>query len=251
MSGDGMLGGYSSSWAISTAAIGTAAIDDVLRTIFHTHYLSNAIFRYIHDRTHVPIQLGQNSKFSNDIHSSPMRDSHIQFTDWFLFFRLLLSFPCFRFFGGCLFTRRQNTYLYLCVGLLLLISSTLILHMVLFAEAFVWVPKYTKDTLFISAVSAYDSIYSNTGSTLPYWFWQYAKSRQLILLSFSSFVPIRFSDDRLCVHRGGIDSIVVGIFYDIEISSSALRRWGRSIPGTRSWTQPDEYAHQLRWCTTE
>lgn len=29
--------------------------------------------------------------------------------------------------------------------------------MVLFAEAFVWVPKYTKDTLFISAVSVNDA----------------------------------------------------------------------------------------------
>lgn len=37
--------------------------------------------------------------------------------------------------------------------MLFLISSTLILHTVLFAEEFVWVPKYTKDTLFISAVS--------------------------------------------------------------------------------------------------
>ena len=53
----------------------------------------------------------------------------------------------------CIF---QNTYLYLGVGLLFIIASTLILHTVLFAEAFVWVPRYTKDTLFISAVSTFD-----------------------------------------------------------------------------------------------
>lgn len=46
----------------------------------------------------------------------------------------------------------QNAYLYLGVGLIFILGSSLLLHMVLFADAFLWVPRHTKDTLFISAV---------------------------------------------------------------------------------------------------
>lgn len=42
--------------------------------------------------------------------------------------------------------------MYLIIGLLFIIGSSLLLHMVLFAEAFMWVPKHSKDTLFISAL---------------------------------------------------------------------------------------------------
>lgn len=50
---------------------------------------------------------------------------------------------------------RVNALLYLCVGVLFLASSSLILHMVMFAEAFAWVPRHTKDTLFVSALFGY------------------------------------------------------------------------------------------------
>lgn len=47
----------------------------------------------------------------------------------------------------------QNAWLYLTIGLLFILGSSLIIHMVFFAEEFSWVAKYTKDTLFVSAVS--------------------------------------------------------------------------------------------------
>lgn len=40
------------------------------------------------------------------------------------------------------------------VGLFFIVGASLLLHMVLYAESFVWVPRHTKDTLFVSAVSA-------------------------------------------------------------------------------------------------
>lgn len=46
----------------------------------------------------------------------------------------------------------QNAYLYLSVGLIFIVGASLLLHMVLYAESFMWVPRHTKDTLFISAV---------------------------------------------------------------------------------------------------
>lgn len=48
----------------------------------------------------------------------------------------------------------QNAWLYLTIGLLFILGSSLIIHMVFFAEEFAWVAKYTKDTLFVSAVSS-------------------------------------------------------------------------------------------------
>lgn len=45
--------------------------------------------------------------------------------------------------------------MYLAIGLIFIIGSSLLLHMVLFAEAFMWVPRHTKDTLFVSAVIGY------------------------------------------------------------------------------------------------
>lgn len=50
---------------------------------------------------------------------------------------------------------RVNAILYVGVGLLFLIGSSLIVHLVMFAEAFSWVPRHTKDTLFVSAVFGY------------------------------------------------------------------------------------------------
>ena len=47
----------------------------------------------------------------------------------------------------------QNAYLYLSVGLIFIVGASLLLHMVLYAESFMWVPRHTKDTLFISAVN--------------------------------------------------------------------------------------------------
>lgn len=47
----------------------------------------------------------------------------------------------------------QNAWLYLTIGLLFILGSSLIIHMVFFAEEFSWVAKYTKDTLFVSAVN--------------------------------------------------------------------------------------------------
>lgn len=43
--------------------------------------------------------------------------------------------------------------MYLTIGLLFIVGSSLLMHMVFFAEEFMWVPRHTKDTLFISAVS--------------------------------------------------------------------------------------------------
>lgn len=48
---------------------------------------------------------------------------------------------------------KVNAWMYLSIGLLFLIGSSLLVHMVYFAEAFSWVPRHTKDTLFVSAVS--------------------------------------------------------------------------------------------------
>lgn len=50
---------------------------------------------------------------------------------------------------------KVNGWLYLCVGLLFLIGSSLVVHMVLFAEAFSWVPRHTKDNLFVSGLFGY------------------------------------------------------------------------------------------------
>ncbi|XP_075152052.1 uncharacterized protein LOC142226071 [Haematobia irritans] len=48
-----------------------------------------------------------------------------------------------------------NTWMYLSIGLVLILSSTLIMHMVLYAGEYTLVPKYTKDTLFASAIIGY------------------------------------------------------------------------------------------------
>ncbi|XP_037916789.1 uncharacterized protein LOC119655127 isoform X2 [Hermetia illucens] len=53
------------------------------------------------------------------------------------------------------FNWTKNTWMYLSIGLIFILGSSLMLHMVLFAEAFVWVPKHTKDTLFTSAILGY------------------------------------------------------------------------------------------------
>lgn len=42
--------------------------------------------------------------------------------------------------------------MYLSIGLILILSSTLVMHMVLYAEEYIAVNKHTKDTLFTSAV---------------------------------------------------------------------------------------------------
>lgn len=47
----------------------------------------------------------------------------------------------------------QNAWMYLTIGLIFIVGSSLLMHMVFFAEEFMWVPRHTKDTLFISAVS--------------------------------------------------------------------------------------------------
>ncbi|KAG5675811.1 hypothetical protein PVAND_005682 [Polypedilum vanderplanki] len=48
-----------------------------------------------------------------------------------------------------------NAWLYLTIGLIFILGSSLIIHMVFFAEEFAWVAKYTKDTLFVSAIIGY------------------------------------------------------------------------------------------------
>uniref|UniRef100_A0A8D8FT59 (northern house mosquito) hypothetical protein n=1 Tax=Culex pipiens TaxID=7175 RepID=A0A8D8FT59_CULPI len=50
---------------------------------------------------------------------------------------------------------KLNAWMYLTIGLLFLVGSSLLIHMVFFAEEFMWVPKHTKDTLFISAIIGY------------------------------------------------------------------------------------------------
>lgn len=53
----------------------------------------------------------------------------------------------------CLLYFVQNAWMYLTIGLIFIVGSSLLMHMVFFAEEFMWVPRHTKDTLFISAVS--------------------------------------------------------------------------------------------------
>ncbi|XP_055387890.1 uncharacterized protein LOC129616310 isoform X6 [Condylostylus longicornis] len=48
-----------------------------------------------------------------------------------------------------------NTWMFLGIGLMFILSSSLICHTVFLAEAFLWVPKHTKDILFISAILGY------------------------------------------------------------------------------------------------
>ncbi|XP_050077896.1 uncharacterized protein LOC126564824 isoform X1 [Anopheles maculipalpis] len=50
---------------------------------------------------------------------------------------------------------RLNAWMYLTIGLLFIVGSSLLIHMVFFAEEFMWVPKHSKDTLFISAILGY------------------------------------------------------------------------------------------------
>ncbi|XP_063701813.1 uncharacterized protein LOC134836441 [Culicoides brevitarsis] len=50
---------------------------------------------------------------------------------------------------------RVNAWMYLTIGLLFIVGSSLLMHMVFFAEEFMWVPRHTKDTLFISAIIGY------------------------------------------------------------------------------------------------
>ncbi|CAO1373521.1 unnamed protein product [Diamesa hyperborea] len=50
---------------------------------------------------------------------------------------------------------KLNAWLYLTIGLLFILGSSLLVHMVFFAEEFVWVAKHTKDTLFITAIFGY------------------------------------------------------------------------------------------------
>uniref|UniRef100_A0A182M8W3 MARVEL domain-containing protein n=1 Tax=Anopheles culicifacies TaxID=139723 RepID=A0A182M8W3_9DIPT len=51
--------------------------------------------------------------------------------------------------------RLMNAWMYLTIGLLFIVGSSLLIHMVFFAEEFMWVPKHSKDTLFISAILGY------------------------------------------------------------------------------------------------
>lgn len=50
---------------------------------------------------------------------------------------------------------KVNTWMYLSIGLFYILGSSLLLHMVIFAEEFSWVPKHTKETLFASAIIGY------------------------------------------------------------------------------------------------
>ncbi|XP_055387886.1 uncharacterized protein LOC129616310 isoform X2 [Condylostylus longicornis] len=50
---------------------------------------------------------------------------------------------------------KVNTWMFLGIGLMFILSSSLICHTVFLAEAFLWVPKHTKDILFISAILGY------------------------------------------------------------------------------------------------
>uniref|UniRef100_A0A336M5V4 CSON010647 protein n=1 Tax=Culicoides sonorensis TaxID=179676 RepID=A0A336M5V4_CULSO len=50
---------------------------------------------------------------------------------------------------------RVNAWMYLTIGLIFIVGSSLLIHMVFFAEEFMWVPRHTKDTLFISAIIGY------------------------------------------------------------------------------------------------
>lgn len=66
-----------------------------------------------------------------------------------------LLFPIFLYnkymFGQYLL---QNTWMYLSIGLIFILSSTLLVHMVLYATEYTWVSKHSKDTLLATGVSS-------------------------------------------------------------------------------------------------
>ncbi|KAL9923265.1 uncharacterized protein LOC119633843 [Glossina fuscipes] len=65
-----------------------------------------------------------------------------------------------------------NTWMYLSIGLIFILSSTLLMHMVLFAEEYIWVSKHTKDTLLTSAIIGYICAIESLGlSSIAAWPW--------------------------------------------------------------------------------
>jgi len=51
-----------------------------------------------------------------------------------------------------LISYEQNTWMYLSIGLIFILSSTLLVHMVLYATEYTWVSKHSKDTLLATGV---------------------------------------------------------------------------------------------------
>lgn len=109
----------------------------VLRPVFAVNNVFNAVFGYIAHSTDVSLQLGKTGEYCWLISMSinPCDDDPHCCVLSILFYSIL-----------------QNAWMYLTIGLLFLVGSSLLIHMVFFAEEFMWVPKHTKDTLFISAV---------------------------------------------------------------------------------------------------
>ncbi|XP_006607040.1 uncharacterized protein [Glycine max] len=50
---------------------------------------------------------------------------------------------------------KVNTWMYLSIGLILILSSTLLVHMVLYATEYTWVSKHSKDTLLATGIIGY------------------------------------------------------------------------------------------------
>ncbi|XP_055322636.1 uncharacterized protein LOC129578315 isoform X2 [Sitodiplosis mosellana] len=50
---------------------------------------------------------------------------------------------------------KLNAYLYFIISIIFLIGSSLLIHMVFFAREYMWVPKHSRDTLFLSAMLGY------------------------------------------------------------------------------------------------
>lgn len=117
---------------------------------------------------------------------------------------------------------KQNAYLYLSMGLFFVVGASLLLHMVLYAESFMWVPRHTKDTLFVSAVCA---------NTTP-------KPKTHVLI----IDPMHPTDYRLYMRCRGAGS--VGHRHLSNSASSVPSRAGRrlrgAVPRRGSRNEPDE-----------
>ena len=86
----------------------------------------------------------------------------------------------------------QNAWLYLTIGLLFILGSSLIIHMVFFAEEFSWVAKYTKDTLFVSAVSQTTFLFKSNVNSISTFIDQiigYCCALEAFILAILAFYP--------------------------------------------------------------
>lgn len=138
---------YSSSWFIFLTAYRTTALNGFLCHLFITFDQFNGFsgrFAYSAD---VSIQLGQIGKWLYRDSNTGVCPDVTKCT----YFTVRLSIG-----NGIekhLFLFFQNAYLYFIISVIFIIGSSLLIHMVFFAREYMWVPRHSKDTLFLSSVS--------------------------------------------------------------------------------------------------